>query len=201
MAPAPHNLTLVRHGETTGQSSIRYYGSTDVPLSDEGETQMQRVAETLRAVRFDRVFSSGLIRTRRAAEIIAPSVAPATAVAEFNEIHFGRWEGLTKQEIAARDPELYAEWRADPMSFRYPEGDHRSELLERVAAGFRRISEEHPPGEWLIVAHRGVIGAILDLTVGAEVRAPLSIDLASVHVVSRTHDGWRPVQLDLRHTD
>ena len=35
-------LCIVRHGETAGQSSIRYYGSTDVPLSRLGEEQMRR---------------------------------------------------------------------------------------------------------------------------------------------------------------
>ena len=38
----PMRITLVRHGETTGQSSIRFFGQTDVPLSDVGREQMRR---------------------------------------------------------------------------------------------------------------------------------------------------------------
>src|SRR5208282_5591650 len=33
-------LILVRHGETEGESSIRYHGRTDVALSELGRTQM-----------------------------------------------------------------------------------------------------------------------------------------------------------------
>ena len=40
-----NRIVLVRHGETTGESSIRYYGATDVPLSDLGRQQV-RAAQT-----------------------------------------------------------------------------------------------------------------------------------------------------------
>ena len=41
---AMQELFLVRHGETTGQSSVRLYGATDVPLSDLGREQVRAVA-------------------------------------------------------------------------------------------------------------------------------------------------------------
>ena len=34
-------LILVRHGETEGESSIRYHGRTDVALSELGRAQMR----------------------------------------------------------------------------------------------------------------------------------------------------------------
>lgn len=196
----PHRITLVRHGETAGQSSIRYHGINDVPLNDAGKDQMRRVGQTLAHKRFDRVFSSGLRRTREAASLIVPSPA-ALPVPELNEINFGRWEGLTKDEIAQRDPELYARWRAEPHRFRFPEGDDRAHFGERVAAGLDRILDEHPSGEWLMVLHRGVIVSALDHFLGAGSCGSLAVALGSIHVVARNGRGWVAEELDLLPPD
>lgn len=190
-----HRITFVRHGETTGESSIRYYGATDVPLSDEGERQMERVGRALATARFDRVFSSGLCRTRRAADIIAPAT-PAVSVSALDEIHFGRWEGWTKEEIAARDPELFAVWQSAPRHFAYPEGDERAAFASRVVAGLAHLLDDHPPGEWLMVLHRGVIAVALEHLLGADGPAQAEIALGSTHVVARGTDGWSAERLD-----
>ncbi|MGA2411387.1 MAG: histidine phosphatase family protein, partial [Candidatus Binataceae bacterium] len=42
-APGSTRLVLVRHGETVGNSNIRYYGRTDIGLSDLGRNQMRAV--------------------------------------------------------------------------------------------------------------------------------------------------------------
>src|SRR5689334_19494103 len=88
------SLILVRHGETEGQSSIRYYGRTDTPLSDEGRAQMRAAARALEREVFGRVFASNLCRATEGARIIAGDGAPVVAIEEFAEIDFGRFEGL-----------------------------------------------------------------------------------------------------------
>ena len=62
-------LVLVRHGETAGQSSIRYYGATDLALSESGCRQMERVRAALAGEEFDAVYTSELQRTITAARI------------------------------------------------------------------------------------------------------------------------------------
>ena len=65
-------LILVRHGETAGQSSIRYYGATDVPLSDLGRTQAREARNRIPGETFDAVWASSLSRAWESAQIIAP---------------------------------------------------------------------------------------------------------------------------------
>lgn len=187
---ALRRLTLVRHGETVGQSSIRYFGSTDIPLSDLGVRQMQRVGSTLAVERFDAVYTSNLCRTTAAAEIIAPQLG-ATPVVGFNEISFGDWEGLTREEIAQRDPQRYAAWQASPHDFTYPNGDTVSEFRARVATTFRQLFPALPEAT-LIVAHRGILSTLLTevLRLSPQQRMGLAIDLASIHVVNATPE-WR----------
>src|SRR5215467_12847097 len=110
-------LTLVRHGETTGQSSVRYYGSTDVPLSRLGIEQMRHVGTALADERFDVLLCSRLQRSRQSAELAARRRLAPRPVAAFDEVDFGRWEGWTREEIAARDAECYRRWQEDPEEF------------------------------------------------------------------------------------
>lgn len=193
---ALRRLVLVRHGETAGESSIRYHGANDIELSELGIEQMRRVAAALAAEQFDLVLTSRLRRTVDAARIIAPHVR-ARAVSGFNEINFGEWEGMTRDEIAARDPVRYAQWRADLHEFAYPAGDSIPAFRARVVAAFHEIVPDLPE-RTLIVAHKGVISSIITELLGltAEERARWPVDLASIHVLERTPGAWRPGQVN-----
>jgi broad specificity phosphatase PhoE len=184
-------IIIVRHGETTGESSIRYHGATDVPLSPLGEQQMHRAGAALAHERFDAVLSSRLRRARRGAALVAQR-APRP-VAAFDEVNFGRWEGWTHEEIAARDPENFRRWQVRPDTFVYPGGDCRQVFERRVQAGLRELLAD-PPGEnVLLVVHRGVIAVILADLLGLTppARRALQIDLGSIHVVERRGASWR----------
>src|SRR5208337_2836168 len=108
-------LVLVRHGETEGQSSIRYHGRTDVALSELGRAQMRAVAATLAARGFTRVFASTLGRAREGARLIAGEGMPIVCFEEFAEVDFGLFEGLTAEEIRARHPAEFERWNRDRL--------------------------------------------------------------------------------------
>ena len=190
-ASSSSRLTLVRHGETVGESSIRYHGITDVALNDVGVEQMRRVGAALAEERFDAVYSSKLKRTLEAAAIIAPSL-PVQAVEGFNEIDFGRWEGLTSEEIRALDPRIYEEWNARLDDFVYPAGDSIAQFRARIVATFTQLLPAMPQ-QALIVAHKGVIRSIVAelLALPAAERSRWPIDLGSIHVLSNTAGVWR----------
>jgi broad specificity phosphatase PhoE len=184
-------LILVRHGETDGQSSIRYHGITDVSLSDVGRRQMRQVGAALAGEIFDAVYTSALRRTVDAATLVAPAHVPRI-VPEFNEINFGDWEGLTREEIAARDPERFEQWSRDGQAFSYPGGDSVGAFRQHVVDAWRRLSAI-APARLLIIAHKGVIASVLTdlLQLSAAQRAAWPIDLGSIHVLVRAAAEWR----------
>ena len=186
-------ITLVRHGETTGQSSIRYYGATDVPLSETGEAQMRRVGTALVGERFDAIFCSRLRRSRDAVALVGGDRLLPTPVAEFDEVDFGNWEGWTHEEIAARDPVNYQRWQTGGDAFTYPGGESRQAFIRRVGRGLANVLANQSAGNLLMVLHRGVIAVILGelLRLPSERRRVLAIDLASIHVVSCNAGRWR----------
>ena len=189
-------LTFVRHGETEGQSSIRYHGRTDVPLSALGRAQMARVRDALAAQQFDSVYASTLSRSVHAAAIVGRTDA-VVRVPQFDEINFGDWEGLTAEEIQNRDPDLYRRWMQADGEFRYPGGESVHELRARVAAALAEILATDS-GDLLVVVHKGVIRAALAelLKLDDCGRRTLAVPLASIHVVERTDGAWSAAGLD-----
>lgn len=154
MAP-PRRLVLVRHGDTVGESSIRYHGRSDVALSQVGREQIRRLVSGSGLPRVDRVVASSLSRARESAQILAPDHEIAFED-DFREVHFGRWEGLTASEIESRDPGLFAAWQRAPARFDYPDGEKRADFRERVQRGIERWLPR--PGESVLaVLHKGVI--------------------------------------------
>ena len=193
---------LVRHGETEGESSIRYHGITDVPLSEPGREQMRlaaRAIETLRSdENFGKVFSSPLVRASEGARIITSKTAASiVTIEEFAEVHFGLFEGLTADEIRERYPDHFAIWNADRLApdYTYPEGESRANFAARVERGLERVLAIWTAGidgDALLVAHRGVIRAIVRKLTNQQ---PV-VELGSIQIIE-FDAGWRVVALDL----
>lgn len=192
-------LILVRHGETEGESSIRYHGRTDVALSDLGRDQMRRAARAIhsqRAIKFAHTFSSPLVRASKGARIVAGDSAALVTIEEFAEVHFGLFEGLTDDEIRERYPDEFARWNADRLapSFTYPGGESRAAFTARVERGVERMLSHWTPREndALLVAHRGVIRAIVRKLTNREP----TVELGSIHIL-RFDGDWHADALDL----
>ncbi len=204
MTPKPVpalTLVLVRHGETEGQSSIRYHGRTDVALSELGRVQMRSVRRELesRDFRFHHAFAGPLVRTAEGAALILGSGAGVITLEEFTEVHFGLFEGLTADEIRERYPREFERWNADRLApaYTYPQGESRAAFAERVERGMERmlklIEASRGPGHQraLLVAHRGVIRAIVRALTGDE---PV-VELGSLQVLAR-ETRWQTDLLD-----
>lgn len=195
-------LILVRHGETEGQSSIRYHGRTDVALSDLGRAQMRAARDAIRAhhgrLQFDHVFTSPLVRASEGARLIAGDTIPLSVLEDFIEVHFGLFEGLTAEEIRDRYPDHYARWNADRLAatYTYPDGESRAAFTDRVVRGVEKMlgdwqPEAGAPSTALLVAHRGVIRTTVHHLTG---RQP-NVELGSIQIIEL--DGvWKPAMLD-----
>ncbi len=201
-------LVIVRHGETTGQSSIRFFGRTDVELSDLGRRQLAAAGRCLTCEhglkKFPLVFSSPLARAIEGARLIAGTVAPIVKIAEFAEVDFGLYEGLTLDEIAKRFPEEFARWNANRIArdYVYPGGESRIAFAERVARGREAMLDrmrafgDLSGSAVLLVAHRGVIRELTRALAGIEP----AIELASIQILAPEAPDlsrWRAVAIDL----
>ena len=86
-------LHLIRHGMTAGNLQGLYIGSgTDIPLCDEGRTQLNELKERFEYPQVDTVFSSPLLRAVETANILFPDAKHTFTVHDLREAGFGKFE-------------------------------------------------------------------------------------------------------------
>lgn len=160
---------LIRHGETQGAEVLRYKGSIDVPLSENGIKQMGRVAEYLNRNtglstlafpsrgeakvegeshfnKLNAVYCSDLSRAIKSAEIIAgPHSLRPIITPSLRERNFGIWEGMSFDEIRERYPEEFGAWAGNPLEFSPMGGESTLEVQERVVIALDDILSNHSP--------------------------------------------------------
>ncbi len=185
-------LLLVRHGDTELNSAERYWGSTDVKLSDAGFRQAERLRDRLATERIDAIYSSELRRASATAEIIASSHRlDVITCAELREMNFGKLEGLTFNEISRLYPEVSELWLQRSPKLKYPGGESVDEFNSRVSQFVGRLKTHAPQETILIVAHSGSLRTLLChlLGVGVERRQQFRLNLASLTILDTYPQG------------
>ena len=155
-------LFALRHGETAWTRERRFSGSRDLPLTTQGERQAQALADALTAERVSAVYTSPLDRTRTTAEIVARALKlPVTIEPGLREMAFGDWEGLTRDEVAERWPDLFDLWRTSPERAVPAGGEGVLEVAGRAGKALQQIRDLHPEGTVVVVSHAIVLRLIV----------------------------------------
>ena len=123
-------LILTRHGEAAS-GDIMLGGQLDVMLTPHGRHEAEALARRLAGVRIDRIVSSPMLRALETAQTVATG-RPVEVDERLRELDYGRWEGLTYDEIELRDPALRARWDHDPGSTHSPGGESGEDVAARA---------------------------------------------------------------------
>jgi broad specificity phosphatase PhoE len=163
----PTLVYLFRHGEVVLAETRRFIGHLDVPLSPRGEAQCLVQSAHLRDVPLAALYSSDLARARRSGELLGSSrrLTPV-AVPALREMAMGRWEGLTAEEIQAREPDAFATWMSSVGEFPFPEGESVPDLVARAWPAFQSLVDAHAGSAIGVVAHGGTKRAVLCRALG-----------------------------------
>lgn len=163
-------LYLIRHGETEGGQQNRYKGHIDVPLSENGIRQMERLSRcivqnssksfkmvqsssnlnnveplnNIEQLKLNAVYCSDLSRALKSAEIIAkPHKLRPIVMPEMRERNFGIWEGMTFNEIKEKYPQEFEAWVNNPLKFSPVQGESTIEVRDRVLTALNKILNNH----------------------------------------------------------
>jgi len=156
-------LYLIRHGHTAWLAEHRLQGwLPGIYLDDEGRAQAQRLADHLAGQSLAAVYASPLERAVETATAIArPHGLPVQVEPRLGEIRMGELEGLYLDEISARYPGLWEQYRVAPDSVHFPNGETIAEVQARAVAWVEEARQQHPQDTIAVVSHADVLKAIL----------------------------------------
>ena len=155
-------IYLIRHGETVWNRDKRFQGQTDVDLTEKGTAQAELVAQRLSREKLDLVLASDLRRASETAKAVARLAGcPVELDPALREMHFGVWQGYTREEIESRFDEAFTRYMGDALDGRPTGGETFHEVLTRVADSLTRVVTRLPEGRIGVIAHGGTIRAAL----------------------------------------
>ncbi len=196
-------LLIARHAETQWNVERRIQGWTNSTLTAHGTRQAQALAERLRSVKIDAIYSSDALRSVRTAECVALyQNLEVEAMTDLRETGWGEWEGMTGDEIGERFPELWhrfvargkeneemEEWETTTL---VPGGESAKDCSQRIASALNKILARHTRSteRVMIVGHGGSLRYLFTEALG--VRPGLGrrfhLDNTSLSEIWFTHD-------------
>lgn len=157
------SIWLVRHGQTQFNREQRYQSWSDTPLTDYGQRQVAVLAQRLRRIPFGVALVSSVERSRAtAAAVLAGREAVVQVESSgWNEVHHGRWEGLTYREVLQQFPEEARARFAAGASGHAEGGESLEQAAVRVATAWADLQQQYNGGRILVVTHATPIQLVL----------------------------------------
>jgi len=184
---ASPQVVLVRHGETDWTRDGRHTGKSDIPLAAEGRRQAHALRPELAGWTFALVLTSPLQRAMETCRL-AGFGQVAQARPDLVEWDYGRYEGLTSQQIAAIQPD-WSLWRDGG-----PGGEQPADVgsrADRILAEVRAVG-----GNVLLFAHGHVLRVLTARWLGERPAGGqhYALQTASLSVLGYEHQNpviWR----------
>ena len=147
-------LYISRHGQTPWNVEDLICGRTDVPLTEVGQQQAQRLAESAQDKGIDVILCSPMLRARQTAQAVSDAIGVPIQIDErLIEMGFGTFEGTSRfgEEF---------QWIRAQMSTRFPGGESGFDVAYRVYSLLYEIKEKYANKTVLLVCHNCVSRAV-----------------------------------------
>jgi len=181
------SIYLLRHAQTQANLEHRYQSWSDSPLTSYGQLQARSLAARLKRLPFQQIVLSPSQRCHATFSFLKDHYPKAelTVDSAWAEVHHGRWEGLTYQEVQERYPEeLQARFGAG-IHGKAEGGESLYEVAQRVQQAWRALLERCADQRVLVISHATPIQLVLCsvFNLPPDLHWQWRIDLASISAV------------------
>ena len=151
-------ILLIRHGQSERPGG----GQVDIPLSKAGHAEARATGRMLKEAGITRIYSSPLSRALKTASIIGSEIGREPIPdPHLMERSHGKFDGMTREELAVQYPEELARNRARPLEAA-PGGESFHDVVARVDAFLRiRIDDCDDQDIVAVVSHGNFMNIFL----------------------------------------
>ena len=182
----PTTIYLIRHGETPLTPERRFSGSggSNPSLTEKGRAQARVIGEELAKRKPQHLIVSPMQRTVETAEEINKFLNLEAVIDEdWTEASFGKWDGLTPNEVEEKYPDEYAAWVADAW-YKQGGGESYAATTERAASALRRVAAQFPGETVAIVTHNVVVKGSATVAMSAPIDSIFHIDVSPCSITT-----------------
>jgi broad specificity phosphatase PhoE len=187
-------LYFLRHGQTELSREDNFCGAgLDPELTEEGWEMAEAFTAAYRVKAWNAIYSSHLRRSVVTAKLFSEAVGKRMDVREgLREIAYGKWEGLTKEQVSQQYNDDYARWLSDPSWHPPTEGELAVSIARRGLRVVEEIKQQYAHGSVLVVSHKATIRILLCGLLGIDLsrfRHRLVCPVGSVSIVEFASQG------------
>lgn len=153
----------IRHGQSEGNISDCHHAWSQVSLTEQGKQDAAMAGRLLRNVKFDKVYTSDLIRTIQTRKIALPEVE-SEALFLLREVNVGNLLGRRVGDCAAEYGESYFANRAETNFAPY--GGESREMLQQRIREFLTMMEQSDCETVAVFGHGTYIQNMVDVVTG-----------------------------------
>jgi len=175
-------IVVIRHGQTEWSANGRHTSTTDLDLTADGERQARELTRAFTTSAFVAVISSPRKRAQRTAELADLIVTDVdNDIAEWN---YGKYEGLTTEQIRAEDPD----W--DLWTGGCPDGESPEQVTIRLDRFLSKLRPMLALGDVAVISHGHASRSLTARWLGEPVTlgARLSLDTGTISVLGHEHE-------------
>lgn len=153
-------LVIVRHGQSQWNLENRFTGWIDIDLSEQGIEEAKAAGRKLIGFKFDKAYTSALIRAQRTLDIILEIIGqkdiPVEKDKALNERMYGDLQGLNKDETKKKYGEEQVRlWRRS-YDIAPPNGESLKDTAARVIPYFeQKIAVDLKNGKNVLISAHG----------------------------------------------
>lgn len=140
-------VLIIRPGSTNFDEEGRIKGSLDIPISDQGKRQAERLAESLQGVKLDCLYVAPCDSAKRSADAIAErTFCRRKTLESLKNLDHGLWQGKLLTEVKRLHPKVYRQFQEHPTDMCPPNGETIQAAVERVRVAIDRLRKKHDGG-------------------------------------------------------
>ncbi|MFO0941770.1 MAG: histidine phosphatase family protein [Pirellulales bacterium] len=141
------DVIIIRPGCTTFDEAGRIKGSLDIPLSETGLAQAEKLSFALQTIKLDYLFVAPCLSAQMTAERIAERhFCKVKTLDWLRNLDHGLWQGKLLSEVKRCQPTFYRQFQDNPGDVGPPGGETVSQVLQRLQAPLNKLLRKHEGG-------------------------------------------------------
>jgi len=160
---------LIRPGATDFDDQGRMKGCLDMPLSEAGRKQVERITAELASMEINEIVSAPCESAITTANRLAVGRGMKVKVVDcLRNLDHGLWHGKLIEEVRRTQPTVYKQGQESPMNLCPPEGESIQQAKKRVLKEIKKLTKRAANGNIAIVIPEPLASIVQSMLEGEE---------------------------------